>query len=355
MHYDVIVIGGGVAGAVAALQAARAGRSVALLETSRATPRKVGETLCPDARPLLQSLGLWTEFIAAGHLPAPGIASSWGWEGLAEKDFIFHPHGHAWQLNRPAFEEMFLTAAADAGIDVRRGSAVEKFERASGNWVIRAGDAADYSSDWVIDASGRSAVLATTLKIERLLLDQLVAVHAVAIAEDDGDGDQRTFLEATADGWWYSALVPGGRRVISLQADNDWLSQQEWRDPSWFLDRLQWAPHLNGLLTRYHSRLSGAPQVASARSGRLAQFSGDGWMAVGDAAMAFDPLSGLGLFKAIESGMRAASAICSSMESARADFDAWNDQVWKEYLEQRRQFYAMETRWVGSLFWQRRR
>ena len=36
---------------------------------------------------------------------------------------------------------------------------------------------------------------------------------------------------------------------------------------------------------------------------------GDGWVAAGDAACAFDPLSGQGIFKALDGGMRAAEAV----------------------------------------------
>ena len=63
----ITVIGGGPAGCAAALAASSEGSTVTLYEKSRFPRHKVcGEFLAPELGPALQSLGLWSGFLAAG-------------------------------------------------------------------------------------------------------------------------------------------------------------------------------------------------------------------------------------------------------------------------------------------------
>ncbi len=120
--YDVAVLGGGPAGAATALELARRGRSVVLLEATRFDGPRVGETLPPEANPLLRRLGVWDAFLASGPLESPGIVSVWGSPRPSETDFIANRHGPGWHVDRNAFDALLCAAAADAGADVRTGT-----------------------------------------------------------------------------------------------------------------------------------------------------------------------------------------------------------------------------------------
>src|SRR5947209_19913475 len=54
----------------------------------------------------------------------------------------------------------------------------------------------------------------------------------------------------------------------------------------------------------------GKPMLHAAASQRLETCKGDGWLAVGDAASTFDPLSSQGIIKGLRSGICAARSIC---------------------------------------------
>ncbi len=79
---DVVVIGGGPAGAATAIALARTRRSIVVIEKSRYEQPRIGETLPPAARPLLVELTVWESFLGAGHLSSPGVLSAWGDEEL---------------------------------------------------------------------------------------------------------------------------------------------------------------------------------------------------------------------------------------------------------------------------------
>jgi flavin-dependent dehydrogenase len=84
---------------------------------------------------------------------------------------------------------------------------------------------------------------------------------------------------------------------------------------------------------------------------------GPGWVAVGDAAASYDPLSSRGISKALESGLRAADAIAGCIKQRRNrwdDFAAWMAEDFKTYLRDYQHFYGQVTRWRDSRFWQRR-
>ncbi len=357
MTYDAVIIGGGLAGTSCALRLAQGGWCVALLEASRRVPWKVGETLGPESRPVLLALGLWQEFQDAGHVRSHGNVSAWGGEEIDERDFIFNPHGHAWQLNRVHFEESLLHAAERAGVHLLRGTMAEQVRRASNHWTIETA-AGSLRAAWLVDATGRRSWLARALGVKRLMFDQLVAVHMPAVSVPATDQDGRTFIQSCADGWWYSARVPGARRTVSFQTDADLLPAQEWRDAAWFREQCSAAPHLAELLARHEYRLEGTPRLTSAHSGRLEVFGGPGWLAVGDAAMSFDPLSGYGMLKAMRSGLDAAHALSAQRSSNEPDeTDAHfrlNESLWSQFLGMRTQYYSAEQRWAESPFWARR-
>jgi flavin-dependent dehydrogenase len=327
-----------------------------VLEARPAPEWKIGETLAPEARQMLAALGVWEKFAADGHLPSPGNVSRWGGDEPTEKNFIFNPHGSAWQLDRARFEAMLLAAAESAGARVGRGLAVQSVRRSPGmadGWEVAAGGNV-FRARWLIDATGRAAVVARSLGVAREALDKLVAIHAVVPAPE-ADTDARTLIEAVAGGWWYSARVPGARRVFAFLTDADLLpDERQWRTAEWFWRQ---ADETALIRTVPRSAADTVPKLTSAQSARLAAVHGDGWLAVGDAAQSFDPLSGEGLFHALFSGERAAQALLDSLSgrpAALAGYAALSASLWQRFLGQREMFYAAEPRWPDASFWRRR-
>ena len=115
---------------------------------------------------------------------------------------------------------------------------------------------------------------------------------------------------------------------------------------------------MNVLCGRHGYVLSGAPDVVSASSTRLDIVSGANWAAAGDAAASFDPLSGQGILTAMLSGRLAARALLSQLAGdggrALAEYARGWKLVYEENWNLRKRYYATETRWQASAFWDRR-
>ena len=360
-EYPVVVAGGGPAGAAAALTLASEGCRVLLADASPTDAFRVGEALPPAARPLLRDLGVLDRFLADGHLPSFGNLSIWGSDQLQAHDHIFDPHGHGWHLDRARFDALLRDAARGAGAELLEGVAIEKVERKDGTWRVRLGAGAktrEVRAGWLVDATGRRSAIARRHGAARRPDDRLVAFYARFRTASEEDADTRTMIESAPDGWWYTALLPSGERVAAWLTDADLADRATLLSPSGFTARLRESPHLGALFARFGYALHGRPRGTGAGSARLDRFAGEGWLAVGDAALSFDPLSSQGMLTALYTGLRGGQAlarVAAGDDSGIPGYTRQLEQVYDTYLRNRLTFYAAEPRWTDRAFWLRRR
>lgn len=363
-HYDVAIAGGGPAGAAAAVVLAGAGLRVLLADHGSRHRFKIGEGLPPSTRSLLHELGVLDAVLADRHRHCHGTLSAWGSDTLHGNDFVFQLHGDGLQLDRERFDDRLRNAAADAGaerIDAARlsldgrpvfgadGSHLLLLRTPTGSHKL--------SCAWLIDAGGRPAVLARRLGARRLDDDRLLAFHLRLRANGDPDRDASTLVEAVEDGWWYSALLPDGRRVVAYLTDADLVDRRALLSSDRLWHKLLQTRHLRKLCLRHHYAPASAASGTVASGGRLDHCCGQTWFAIGDAALSFDPLSSKGIANALYSGLCAARALLAARrgDSAAAPrYDAHMAQIHAVYLEQCAGFYALEKRWPQAPFWRRR-
>jgi flavin-dependent dehydrogenase len=355
---DVAVIGGGPAGLATALRLAEPpGLSVTVLERAEEPRVKIGETVPPEVRPVLEGLGVWPAFQAAGHLPGWGTSSCWGSPDLGYNDFLFQPAGHGWHLDRARFEADLEKEAVARGVCVRRSVGVRTAMEISDGWSLRVRTAKGEESlraRIVVDASGRQAAFASQQGARRLAFDALAGVYRFFVPHRPRETGL-TLVEADENGWWYSAALPGGRAVACFMTDADLLHRLRLGgDAGW---QAQAARSRQTAARLRAATALGPPRVKPAASSVLDLAAGRAWLAVGDAASTFDPLSSRGILKALLSGTRAAAAVRSALAGDREALPLYAEQVWSEmerYLAVREQHYGLERRWPGAPFWSRR-
>ncbi len=348
--------GGGPGGATAALRLAQAGRRVLLADRSEPGQVRVGEALPPAARPLLRDLGLWERLCDEGHLPCRGNDSAWGSAFLASTDFVFDPNGHGWHLDRARFDAFLRAEAAAAGVEVRRVAVTGAARARRGGWEVSLDDGTVLAARWLIDATGRRCAVARRQGGRRRVLDATVAVVGRLVGTSPQVSKNtlaRTLVEAVPGGWWYTTPVPGGGHVAAYVTDRDLLPASV-RKREGFGALLGRTSHVGPRLEGY--TLTASPKQVAAGSACSIPPAGTGWLAVGDAAAAFDPLSSQGLFTALYTGMSAAETVEAEL-GGQAALETYVSQVFRifdAYLRNLARFYALERRWPDHLFWRRR-
>lgn len=349
MH-DVIVVGAGPAGSAVARRLAVRGRDVALLESTAFDAPRFGETLAPEANPLLRDLGVWDAFAASSALESPGTVSAWGSPMPRETDFVANRHGSGRHVDRNAFDALLCRAAADAGAHVLTRTSVRRCTRdAGGRWRIETNRGESLAARFVVDASGRNTVRLGA-DDGRVMDDSLVGIFLLLAHGAGRTPDLRTLVESTPDGWWYCAPLPSGETAAVFITDPSIYAGEGVA----VTGRLATAP-----LTR--ARVGQARIVAwdavAVPSHVRKRAAGDGWAAAGDAAAAYDPLSGYGITKALDGARQVAEAVDRSLDGDREALEAYADGVrraFDAYTVQRREYYALETRWPERVFWKNR-
>ena len=367
-YFDVIIIGAGIAGCATALALRQqlSHLSILLLERRKNTPQsfRIGETLPPQAMALLQQLDLLAQFRLRGDVVSLGNRSAWGSSQLSENLFLYSCYGHGWHIDRASFDNWMAQQAERAGATILHDTTVTGipvYERQHWHLGVTQNDhaARNIEAPIVVDASGMSVFFSRSRNINVVAQDKLIAIFRYYQTDDasaaDNGGDGYTLVESCSYGWWYSAGLPHGRRVIALMTDSDLARTENLLQEAIWRDALLSTQHT---CTRFaHAEPLTSLHIKPAHSQQLERSCGQGWYAVGDAASTFDPLSSLGMYKALRHGLLASYAIRDDLLDKTGTCEKYQhifNAEFRHYQHMHRQYYSLEQRFANAPFWQRR-
>lgn len=357
---DVVILGAGPAGCTLALNLAPFKR-VLLLDKGKGVSRRVGESLPAAAGRLLRDMHLEQAFLAQGHSPCHATRSSWGGAGVIVQDALRNLDGHGWHLDRDRFDVWLASVATERGAALlthTRLLGVQRTALSQAPWRLdleRMGKPLQVQAKLLIDATGRDSALARHVGSKRQATGKLVC--GWLFGHDSGAATGISELHAEREGWWYSSPLPGRRRLLAFYTDADLPAAHAAHSSQGLVARLGKVPQLQQLLAEQSFVADGEHGFCAAHGATLDQLWGDGWLAIGDAALAFDPLSSQGLINALYTGLAGAEAALRYLQgetSAFADYGIELERIRQAYVEHLDTWYRQEKRWTKSLFWQRR-
>ena len=323
--YDVVVIGGGPAGASTGALTAEHGHSTLILERSEIPRFHVGESLIPETYWTLKRLGL-VERLQNSAYPRKYSVQFFS-EGLKPSaPFYFDEYkdcesSQTWQVWRDSFDKMLLDRATELGATVHAKAQViyARFDgdRATGVRVKVAGPNGervekDISCKVLVDATGQSAFLASRLGLkdtDPALKKGTVWTYFENARRDPGKDEGATLIMQTAgkQSWFWFIPLPGNVTSIGCTADMDVLFAGGQNAEESFNSELERCPAMVERLenaTRVRDYMTTKDYTYYARQG-----AGPGWTLVGDAYGFIDPVYSSGVFLALKSGEFAADAI----------------------------------------------
>ena len=335
---DVLVVGGGPAGATLATLLAERGRDVLMLEKDHHPRFHIGESLLPANARLFERLGLraqverigmpkyGVEFVSPHHAHTSLLDFADGWDKTIPM---------AWQVRRSELDQILFEHAAARGVRTLQGCRVRRVafdaDGASVETTLDDGAERTWRARFVVDASGRDTLLANQFGLKHKHRKHNSAAlfgHFRGARRLEGRLEGNISIFWFPHGWlWFIPLADGSTSVGAVCWPH-YLKSRKNSLAEFFRDTIALAPALA-------ARLEGAELIDDKvwATGNYAyaseRASGERWLMVGDAYAFIDPVFSSGVYLAMASSFAAVDAVEATLAgdaraagSARARFEA---------------------------------
>ncbi len=361
--WDVVVVGGGPAGSMAAGTAARAGLRVLLLDRAQFPRDKVcGDAISRKAVEILERIGLAEKVHAAGALGSYGV-SIFSTRGdhleITFEDDLQRAVPPSFVCERRHFDGVLLDWAKDGGVTVRQGVEVGRLlraqERVTGVRIRGAnGEGHELTAPLVIGADGANSAVARAVGVDARD-DRHFCAGLRCYYEGIGGFHEHHhlevhFLDGVLPGYFWMFPLPDGRANIGVGMLSRAVKQGDVRLRA-LLQRCVAHPSLRDRFA--NARPLGAPKGWGLPLGsKPRKMSGEGWMLTGDAASLIDPFAGEGIGNAMFSGIAAgqwAVQAAASRDYSAAFLSGYEREVLRALRSELRLSYYMQR--LGSRQW----
>ncbi|RON58944.1 NAD(P)/FAD-dependent oxidoreductase [Pseudomonas frederiksbergensis] len=329
-HRQVIVIGAGPSGAIAAALLKRKGHDVLVIERQHFPRFSIGESLLSHCLDFVEEAGMLEAVNAAGFQVKTGAAFAWGDEYSAFDfgDTFSNGKPTTFQVQRADFDKLLADQAALQGVELRYGEAIVSadFSLAKPQLNVLREDGSEYrvEADFVLDASGYGRVLPRLLDLEapsNFPVRQAVFTH-VEDHIDNPTFDRSKILVTThpihRDIWFWTIPFSNGRCSVGVVAAAEHFEGRTANLDQCLRGFIAETPSLAGVLN--NAVWDTPARTIGGYSANVKALHGPGFALLGNAAEFLDPVFSSGVTIAMRSASMAAGVLHRQLQGESVDW-----------------------------------
>ncbi|MFK3972185.1 NAD(P)/FAD-dependent oxidoreductase [Pseudomonas sp. NPDC087358] len=329
---QIVVIGAGPAGAIAATLLKRQGHDVLIIEREQFPRFSIGESLLSHCLDFLEEAGMLDAVQAAGFQLKTGAAFACG-EQYSAFDFsetFSDGKPTTFQVPRADFDKLLADEASRQGVEIRYQESIIAGDFAAGQPVlaVQRADGSQYSvqAGFVLDASGYGRVLARLLDLEApsdFPTRQAVFTH---VEDRIGDPDfDRTKILVTVhptmpDVWFWSIPFSAGRCSVGVVASAERFNGQPEDLDACLRAFIEQTPSLSRVLQ--NTVWDTPARTIGGYAANVKTLHGRGFALLGNAAEFLDPVFSSGVTIAMRSASLAAGVLHRQLQGQSVDWEA---------------------------------
>lgn len=326
---DILIIGAGPSGIVAASYLHQQGVKIRIVEKSFFPRFNIGESLIPQCMDNLEEAGLLEAVKKAGFQKKYGARFIKG-DQVGEFDFS-KKYGEGWdwtwQVPRADFDQILAEEAQRKGIDILFGTEVLDVQFNGKNSVstIQTPDGTNkkIKAQYIIDASGFGRVLAGKLNLEakpQVSAHSSIFTHIKETNRPAGkEGELITFEVLEKKVWFWYFPFSNGNSSLGFVAPNAWFENYSPNCNIAMREMMEELKFYEGRFNDYDFLFK--PQKVENISKNVTRLYGEGFVLTGNSAEFLDPVFSSGVSFATSSGLLAAKLIEKEMNGQEVDWD----------------------------------
>lgn len=330
LDYDVIVIGAGPAGSLAASLLNQRGYQVLVLERTHFPRFSIGESLLPQSMRYLEQANMLDAVQKAGFQFKNGAAFSCGnrYEFFDFNEKFTEGWGTTFQVQRDRFDKILADTAEAQGVTFHYGQTVMQFEYdEKGAHVVVEGDNGEtqqLTAKFVLDASGYGRVLPRLLKLEKPTSFPPRTSLFTHVEDNISDShyDRNKILITVhpqyRDVWFWLIPFNGGRASVGVVAEQAFLNDRSGTEADKLRQLISESGWMASLLAdaKFDTRVGELTGYAC----DVSQLSGEGYALLGNAGEFLDPVFSSGVTIAFKSASLAVDVLDRELQGLAPDW-----------------------------------